>query len=259
MNQFYPDRHHPVFMLQDALATEGVQAEFNNRDDRTKGMWGLIIDGKPFVWLIDNRWTHEAETEDPAARDMIAQGALVCCAQKPDAERIGAKWLPLAVTPEYMPPKEPVKPLFDVAFVGYIRDKGREQVLLDLNAHFSTSVSQGHFGNAAVSAYHQARLGINIPTRYGHPQSYDVNMRVMEILATGTPLVTNDLPELKELGLLHGFNCFVYKSPQDCIDIIRSALTQYNLTNIGKNAVQLANERHTYGHRAKQVVEWLGD
>jgi hypothetical protein len=260
MNQHYPDRHHPVFFLQDSLQAEGVQAEFNSRDERTKGMWGLIIGGKPFVWLIDNRWTHEAKTEDPSARDMIAKGALVCCAQKPDAERIGAKWLPLAVTPEYKPPATPVRQLTDVAFVGYIRDKGREQMLLDLNAHFSISVSQGHFGNAAVSAYHLARLGMNIPTRYGHPQAYDsANMRCFEILATGTPLVTAYQDYLSELGLEHGFNCFLYKSPQDCIEVILNALAQRDLAIIGKQAAQLANERHTYGHRAKQVLEWLRD
>jgi len=256
-NMFYPERHHPVFMLQDALKTEGVFAEYH-KDEITSNMWGLTINAKVFVWLIDNRWAHEAAHEDPAARELIANGALVCCAQKPDAERIGAKWLPLAVTPGYTTLEKPVKKIADCGFVGYVRDAGREQSLLDLAARFSTAFAQGAFGKEAVTTYWQSRLGINIPTRYGDVQAYDsANMRCFEILATGTPLVTPYEDYLLELGFVHGANSFFYRSPQDLLNVVHDALRNHDLEAIGNEGAKLASEQHTYTHRAKQVMTWL--
>src|SRR5260221_13131475 len=93
----YPNRHHPCYFLEDALTALGAEAKVI-RDVRTDGCWGLVIDDKTMVWLIDNRHAHEALTEDSAAADLLARGVLVCHAQKPDAERVGGKWLPLAGT-----------------------------------------------------------------------------------------------------------------------------------------------------------------
>ncbi len=150
---YYPDRHHPVFFLQDTLTALGVRAEYNERDERTEGCWGLIIEGKPFIWLIDNRWPWERVNEDPAAAKLMERGALVCCAQKPDADRIGAKWLPLAVTPGYRPPLDPTQKLYDVGFVGYIHDEQRLAILKELSRHFTACNTSGVFGDSAVRVY----------------------------------------------------------------------------------------------------------
>lgn len=236
---------------------QGIEATFH-RDDQSRGLWGLDINGRMVVWLIDIRWQHEKDAHEAGIQHLQADGALICCAQKPDADDYGAKWLPLAATPGYTPPVGEVQKLFDCAFVGYVRDKPREQALLDLNQHVSLSIAQGQFGDAAVTTYHQARLGVNVPTRYGHPQAYDsANMRLFEILATGTPVVTPYEDYLSELGVEHGKTGFVYRNPQDLLDIVDKALSDFNLTNIGNNAVKLVRERHTYAHRAKQVMEWL--
>lgn len=252
----YPERHHPIFFLQDALIELGADAVFNVRDERTEGCWGLIVNGKPMVWLIDNRHLHEQEKEDPAAKKLLDAGALVCHAQKPDMERVGGKWLPLAVTPGYRPPDKPVEKVYDVGFVGYIRDWQRANVITHLARHFKVCTEQGVFGNAALDVYWKSKVGINIPTGYGSPDAYDsANMRCFEILATGTPLVTPFEDYLSELGLIDGKNCITYRSLDmliECLPFVEAASEK-----ISNNGIQLIQERHTYAHRAKQVLEWL--
>lgn len=254
----YPDRHHPVFFLQDALTALGAEAVFNGRDARTEGCWGLLVNGKPMVWLIDNRWPHEAQHEDPAARRLLDNGALVCHAQQRDAERVGGRWLPLAVTPGYRAPDQPIEKTDDVAFVGYIRDMGRAALLNDVAARFTLFTGQGLFGDDAVSAYWSARVALNVPTQYGNPLAYDANIRVFETLATGTPLVTNWLPELEELGIEQGINCLTYASADELLVQIKCLLDAPDWAQqIGANAAAMAQERHLYRHRAIQVLEWL--
>ena len=257
MNQYYPDRHHPIYFLQDALESEGVNSEFH-RDELSRGLWGLEVNGRMVVWLIDIRWQHERDSHEQSVRQLIADGALVMAAQKPDTEYFGCGWLPLAVTPGYALPANPVKKLTDLGFVGYVRDKQREQGLLDLNTHHSLLITQGQFGDAAVSTYHQARLGINVPTRYGEPQAYDsANMRCFEILATGTPLVTAHEAYLVELGIVHGKTAFLYNNREHLSHVVATALQRDDLEIIGQAGVALVQERHTYQDRARQVLAWL--
>lgn len=255
----YPDRHHPCFFLEDALIALGATAKVV-RDETTLGCWGLHVNGKRMIWLIDNRHPHEALTEDPAAKRLLDEGVLVCHAQKPDAERVGGKWLPLAVTPGYRPPEKPVEKLYDVGFVGYVRDSARADILRHVARHFKVGVHQGVFGDEAVSLYWQSKVGLNVPTNYGAPDAYDsANMRCFEILATGTPLATPYEPYLIDLGLTdHKPEVMTYSSPGYLIEGIAMRLARGNeLIEAGQNNAKLAQERHTYTHRAKQVLEWL--
>jgi hypothetical protein len=254
----YPDRHHPCYFLEDALTKLGADARVIRDGDATLGCWGLLVNGKLMVWLIDNRHPHEAATEDPAAKRLLERGVLVCHAQKPDAERVGGKWLPLAVTPGYRPPDQPVEKLYDVAFVGYVRDAGRQSVLAHVARHFKLNVHQGVFGDDAVGAYWSAKVGLNVPTGYGQADAYDsANMRCFEILATGTPLVTPWEDYLSELGI--SGNAFFYNTADILIASIRAALRDGDeyLQGTGAAGAVLTRERHTYEHRAKQVLEWL--
>jgi hypothetical protein len=250
----YPERHHPVFMLMDALQASGVTVEFA-KDERTRGCWGMIfpdLNNRVAVWLIDNRWSHEAEKEDPAALELLASGALVMHAQRRDMERIGGVYLPLAASPGYRN-LDGFK-THDAAFVGYVRDINRVNLLADVGAKFRLNFKQGIFGYDAIETYCVSKCGINVPTRYGHPQAYDIPMRVFEIAATGSPLVTNDLPELPELGFLDGVTCVTYGKTRSITDAVKIAL---DAPKIGMAALALVNERHTYLHRAKQVMQWL--
>ena len=257
---YYPDNHHPIFFLQAAMHALGATAEYNNCDARTEGCYGLIVNGKPMAWLIDNRHPHEAEREDPAAKRLLESGALVCHAQKPDADRVGGHWLPLAVTPGYRQPEQPVSKLYDVGFVGYVRDTERMQVLAHVARHYKLNIAQGVFGDSAVSVYWQSKVGLNVPTGYGRPDAYDsANMRCFEILATGTALVTPHEAYLESLGLVHNVNCLTYTDVDELIKLIEAGMKDwyFKSSSIGVAGAKLAQERHTYQHRAQQVLEWL--
>lgn len=255
----YPERHHPIFFLQTALHALGATAEYNNRDARTEGCYGLIVNGKPVAWLIDNRHPHEAAQEDPAAKRLLEAGALVCHAQKPDADRVGGHWLPLAVTPGYRPPDELPSKLYDVGFVGYVRDSERMRVLAHVTRHFKLHTAQGLFGDSAVAVYWQSKVGLNVPTGYGRPDAYDsANMRCFEILATGTLLITPDEPYLAALGLVDGNTCLTYTDADDLLKKIKVGMEYWYFNHkLGEHGAKLAQERHTYTHRAQQVLEWL--
>lgn len=251
---YYPDKHHPVYFLQDALAAIGIQADFA-KDARTFGCWGLVFpdfDNRVMVWLIDNRWEHEAKKEDPAARALLDLGAIVAHAQKRDMERVGGLYLPLAASPGFEPMN--VAKTADCAMVGYVRDEGRARLLADIGAKFTLNLAQNVFGKQATETYCSAHCGINIPTRYGDPAAYDIAMRPFEIAACGVPLVTNDLPELEELGFEDGETCIAYGENRSIIEAVYIALDN---PHIGFNGRQLILERHTYRHRAEQVKLWL--
>lgn len=250
----YPPRHHPVFMLIDALAALGASVEFA-RDARTGGAWGFVCNGRACAWFIDNRHAHEMVKDDPAAKFLLENGGLVMHAQPPDRARVGGYWLPLAVSPGYTLPPQPLAKLWDCAFVGFVRTEARANFLSDINARYSLSSASGLFGEQAVATYWQARVGVNVPTSFGSATGYDVfNMRAPEILATGTPLVNAYAPWLDELGLIPGVNYVPYSTIPEAIAAVKFAIEH---PDIGVKGAQLAQSRHTYRHRALQVLEWL--
>jgi glycosyltransferase involved in cell wall biosynthesis len=262
MNQPYPDGHHPCYFLVNALSGIGIRADFA-RDARTLNCWGMVFpdfNNRVLVWLIDNRLPNERVQEDAAAKELLSRGAVVCHAQKPDMERVGGYWLSLAASPGFEPVA--VAKTADVCFVGYVRDESRARLLSDVGAKFKVSVKQGVFGRRANEAYCGARVGLNIPSYYGQPYCYDINMRVFEIAACGVPLVTNYLPELAELGFIDGYNYFAYKSPADLPEAIARAI-HYRRDHPGMLVepefmlMQDIQAKHTYQARAVQVHQWL--
>lgn len=251
----YPQRYHCVQFLEDAVRGLGVEVEFA-RDERTEGCYGLIIQGKPMVWLIDNRNSHEAVHEDVAADRLLRRGVPVFHAQRPDKERVGGRWLPIAVTPGFGLPQHPVAKQRTAAFVGYPRDANRAAVLDYVRKQIDLNIAMYAFGDDANRAYHEARVGLNVPVCYGEPHAYDVNMRVFEVCATGTPLVTNHLPELYTLGLVPGEHLLAYRDKADIVPCIEWLLRRpAEAATLARNAYNQVMARHTYRNRALEVLE----
>jgi glycosyltransferase involved in cell wall biosynthesis len=250
---YYPDRWHPCYFLADALTAMGAHAEVIRNAD-TLNCWGLRVNGKLMVWLIDNRHEWEKKNEDPAAQELLSRGVLVCHAQLPDCERVGGKWLPLAASPGFRPLPS-VSKRYDVVMVGYIRDPMRAMLLADIAGRFNLGLAQGLFGENAVSMYNAGRCGVNIPTHWGEETSYDsANMRLFEVLACGIPLVTPYEPYMSALGLEEGKTAFFYRNRYDLPQAVDCAL---QCPDVGEAGRVLVEARHTYEARARQVLEWL--
>lgn len=256
----YPDRWHPCYFIEHELQKLGAKAEVI-RNAETLNCWGLRINGKLLVWLIDNRHPHEREHEDPAAVELMQRGVVVACAQKPDADRIGSKWLPLAASPGYRPPPEPPKKIYDVAFAGYVRDEARYHALTTIARRYRLLTMQGIFNDNAIVGYWSAWCGVNVPTGWPSETSFDsANMRLFEVLATGVPLVTSHEPYLIDLGLADSINCLTYRTLEElmrCIALTCQVDDGENAQRIGAAGAKLVQDKHTYRHRAEQVLEWL--
>lgn len=253
----YPPGYHCSVFLCKALQELGADVKFD--DERLLKCEGMVVNGKPMAWLLDNRIPGNRAWQDPAAREMLKRGdVLVCHCQRTDAQRVGGYWLPLAVTPGYDRPTEPVDELCDVAFVGYLNDTERSTAMAQLAKVVELRTEQGVFGADAVRVYQQARVGFNMPSLYGTEFATDINMRVLEIMATGTPLVTNWLPDLDALGIRSGINCLTYQGIGDAERQIKILLKDRALaTALAENAYNLMMSRHTYKARAEQVLRWI--
>jgi hypothetical protein len=260
-NTALPDNYHPVNFIANALQEYGLKEARLIRDERTEGCYGVSLyadDSKIFVWLIDNRLPHEAAKEDPAAERLLARSIPVYCAQERDAIRIGAKWMPIAVTPSFVTPERYHEGKGGFVFVGYVRDPLRAGFFDKLKGTVRVHIRGGIFGQDAVDAYRQGIAGLNVPTLYGLPFAYDVNMRVFEIAGAGVPLVTNYLSELHKLGFVPGVNCLVYRSVDDLAEIDHYLRSDMQRTRaLAQAGHRLVTARHLYQHRAARVVDEL--
>ena len=256
----YPDGYHVTIFLKNALVELGATVTFD--DDRLHGCEGFVVNGVPVAWLLDNRVPANREWQDPAAAAMLQAGnVIVCHCQKEDAERVGGRWLPIAATPRFQRnPKR--KPTYDGAFVGYLKDQNRLAVIQGLASEYNLNIKSKVFYEDAAAVYHSAKVGVNVPAFYKHPRNidYDINMRTFEVMASGVPLVTAYNPALADLGIHSGVNCLTYDNPDELHHILKWVIDDDQLLeDIAINGWELVQRRHTYKHRAEQVLEWVAE
>lgn len=253
----YPPDHHPVLFLITALRACNAEASFH-RDEYTEGLWGGIVNGKPFAWLIDDRHAHEKAHEHPAAERLMRRGGLVMHAQKRDVLP-GARWLPIAATPTMLD-YAPQPKTREAVFVGYVRDMGRGNLLICVGKKARLTVAEQVFGREAAELYNSAIIGVNVPTLYGSSADYDINMRVTEIMVSGTCLMTNHLPELEEMGFIPDVHLVTYADADDAARKAEALVNApYEAAVIAQRGQKLVLSKHLYAHRAQQVLEWLDE
>jgi len=90
--------------------------------------------------------------------------------------------------------------------------------------------------------------------------SCDVNYRNFETIGLGTCLVTNYIPEMKDLGFSHLNNCLFYDDDMDIrsiVDMIKYYLNNSNeLSKIALSGYELSKQ-HTYTKRIKDLLKIL--
>lgn len=254
----YPGGFHVVNFLGNALIELGADVQYD--DERRLGQEGLTVNGIPIVWFLDNRVPYNRERQDPVCAELLRRKeCIVLHCQKEDALRCGGEWLPIAATPRFAPVSEPIEKTWDVGFVGYLNDEYRAAVFSGIRQRFNLVHGVGVFYEEAANVYHQAKVGVNVPALYGTEYSYDLNMRITEIAATRTPLVTNYNPALSEIGFRSGVNCLTYDNQRELYDCIQTLLDDPELAeSIAQNGYELVQRRHTYYHRALWILERVG-
>jgi glycosyltransferase involved in cell wall biosynthesis len=82
-------------------------------------------------------------------------------------------------------------------------------------------------------------------------------MKLFEYLASGTPVISSDLPPLREV-LYHGFNAMLVapEDPQSWCDELSRLLDNPDLAQkIGRQGYQTYSRNHTWTIRAKSLIE----
>jgi spore maturation protein CgeB len=196
-------------------------------------------------------------------------------------ERLGARrvaWVPLAGDPHLhpvVPCTEEERREFgaDVTFIGGWRPE-REAALSrleDLNLRIwgpdwgrrcqrnsaARRVWQGRalrgLDFARAVACSKVNLNIIDPTNY--PAA---NMRFFEILTAGGLQVSSACPEM-EAEFRHGEHLFYYRGEDELLPLIRSLLAESGTRGrVAEQGRVCVLEKHTYEHRALQILEMVG-
>ncbi|MBI1991671.1 MAG: glycosyltransferase family 1 protein [Candidatus Omnitrophica bacterium] len=102
-----------------------------------------------------------------------------------------------------------------------------------------------------ASIYRRARVGFNYSIHD------DVNMRIFEVLAAETLLVTNQLrhDDLGRLGLEDRRHLVLYRSPRELFDLIEYYLAHpAERQAIAQEGAHVVRARHTYVRRLEQLL-----
>jgi len=189
-------------------------------------------------------------------RHLAKRYDLVCCAHRHAAESLAnGAWVPLACDPDVhqAPPRQT---RWDVAFVGTEGGVPRKFYLQALRERYPNSFI-GHAPHTELGTiYGQARIGFNYSIHN------DVNMRIFEILCSGSLLMTNRLlhDDLERLGLRDREPLVMYRHPHDLF-----ALLDYYLCHdderetIARQGMTQVRQHHTYRQRLRQILQLVSD
>jgi 2-polyprenyl-3-methyl-5-hydroxy-6-metoxy-1,4-benzoquinol methylase len=181
---------------------------------------------------------------------------IVFAAQRDGAERLlaegirSAVWLPLACDPA-VHRKHDVAKQFDVCFVGNEFPGERTELVRLIQRKFlNTFVGRQYFDDMART-YSSSRIVFNRSVRN------DVNMRVFEVVACGSLLLTNDLSDNGQSELFRsGVHLETYREADELIDKIRYYLAHDDVRErIAAAGRAEALAHHTYRHRMEVILQ----
>ena len=176
---------------------------------------------------------------------------LVFCCHRDGAERLrGAEWLPVACDPElHGPTGRP--PVWDVGFIGTEGGIPRKFYLQALKERYPNSrIGQAPYAEMA-SIYSRSRVGFN------YSINNDVNMRLFEVLAARTLLVTNALAgdDLRRLDLEEGRHLATFRHPAELFERIDYFLQHpEEARQIAQAGHEAVIRQHTYAHRMRRLL-----
>lgn len=290
-----PVSYNPAYYLRNAFKNMGhdaeviTQSELYDHSPEDADLWIGVDSGGPLnipddflpkscMWFIDSRRnsnpTIRTPDDDTTAERIIHGGGVVFQAQVQDVHRLSSRmkkylkrktmprviFLPLAADPDVWSdrPTEMI-PIHTLSFVGNCFDSERLQILESLQEQniLHWPGIEGAIMEDGAAVYRDSIAGLNIPSWWGTPECYDVNMRVFEVLSCGVPLITNRLDVLNSLGILEGKHVFLYSSFDDIIHLVNMLKQDLDVTReMGRQCRQLIIANHTYRHRAESIIKY---
>ena len=160
-------------------------------------------------------------------------------------------WLPHAVEPDAYP-RRPTINRYDVSFIGNMNCWERVDFLDRMFKEFPNFFFGKRLFEEAAEIFCSSKIVLNISIKD------DINMRVFEALATGSLLLTNDIPNL-DLLFKDGVHLVTYKSTDEAVEKARYYIThEEERARIAQAGYEEVMKKHTYMHRLKKVMEIVG-
>ncbi len=182
----------------------------------------------------------------------------VFCAQKQGAQRLRSRavnsyWLPLGCSPE-IHQKCNVGKEFDIGFVGREGKKSLRRTLMD---KLQKRYPHSFFGTAEHTQmgriYSASKIGFN------YSINNDINMRIFEIMSSGTMLITNYIRKNGFTDLFEpGKHLVVYRNIRELFRLIDYYLThQEQRERIACAGYQLVKSNHRYLDRLSKMFDYI--
>ncbi len=166
---------------------------------------------------------------------------------------VEANWLPHAVEPRAYPSEPRWIKKYDIGFVGFVTFEKRARMLDYVFKRYPDFWFGQRFFEEAAEQYRKMRIVLNTAA------VDDINMRMFEVLATGSFLLTEEVPTLLSLFQedqhTYGQLFSTYRDPQEAVDKIEYYLKhEEEREAIAEAGMKAVLARHTYEHRAKELL-----
>jgi len=150
---------------------------------------------------------------------------------------------------------------WDIAFVGFLNEgngdgsNNRVDYLDTLFKAFPNSwLSVNVFFEEMSMRFVKAKLGFNISIKK------DLNMRVFEVLSTGTALLTNRNVDGIDEFFEDGVDYFGYEGKEEMVEVAHYALSHDKIRKqVAESGFRKVRMSHTYQHRMKRILEVMTD
>ncbi len=208
----------------------------------------------PTAYFTIDTWQCISDYHHARNYDFVfaAQSEFVPLLEATGAARVS--WLPLACDPREHGPVE-VPKTHDVSFPGSYQHpvhNERKRLLRSLQDHYAVLVEEKVYGAAANAVFCSGRMIFN------HCAVQEVNMRVFEAMATGSPLLCNE--DASYNGLLDlfedGEHLVLYSDERDLHKQVQRLLgDDRERVRIGKTGMEYVRSAHTYEHRVNTFLQ----
>jgi glycosyltransferase involved in cell wall biosynthesis len=166
-----------------------------------------------------------------------------------EKDGIEALWLPHAVEPQAYPNAPVAIKKYDIGFVGYVSFQKRAEMLDKIFRAFPNFFYGQRLFEDCADIYRKSRIVFNTAA------TDDVNMRCFEATATGSFLLTEDVPSIHDL-FEDGKHLVTYKDMDDAVEKAEYYLNnKLERENIAFAGMEHTLNMHTYLHRVDNALK----